>query len=315
MKIYLNSKNKNYIVSIAIGPKHKDEWIKYTKNNWIEYCKKHDLGLIIFFKDLISNKNKYWKKANWQKLLIGSYLKNTNLKIKNICFLDIDILINTHHAPNIFNYHNENKISVVSERNIKGLNLIKTLKTISFNRNHFYSKKYPLDSSIFMSPEEIFKFHKFKLNYKKNLDYFCTGVYVFNLIKFSDFFDKIYFKYPPNFQTTTGGEEPILNFELQKLNKINLLDYKFQTLWIYEMANKYPFLYDKNIYNKELAIRCLENSLINSYFLHFAGSWGETDIWKMDNITKKILKSPRIIKYIKYLDRKVSSKPKGKILP
>ena len=161
MKVFCKSKSNNYIVSIAIGQKHKNDWTKFCKDNWLNYCKKNDLGLIIFFKDLISKNNKFWKKPNWQKLLIGEILQKSYSEINNVCFLDIDILINYHLSPNIFNFHNENKISVISERKIKGLNLKHTLKQIAFNRNYYYSKKYLLESSLFMTPKENFKYHSF----------------------------------------------------------------------------------------------------------------------------------------------------------
>ena len=75
MKIFIKSKSGDYIVTTAIGKKSKSEWIKYTKNNWINYCKKNNIGLIVFFDSLIDEKNIYWKKANWHKLLIGDYLR------------------------------------------------------------------------------------------------------------------------------------------------------------------------------------------------------------------------------------------------
>lgn len=314
MKIILKSKKDNYICTLAIGKKYKKNWEKYSKSNWLRYCKKHNIGLIVFFENLINKDNKNWKKPNWQKFLIGSEIKKNKLKVKNICFLDIDILINYASAPNIFDLHNINKITVVSQRNIYGMNLDFLHKQISFNRNLYYSKKYPLDSAIFMSPKQIFEYHKFKISRIKD-DYFCTGLYIYNLNKFDDFFHSIFFKYSKEFHTLTLGEEPVLNYELQRLNKINVLDYKFQALWLYEMASKYTFLYDPKMNNDILIKRCIENSLISNYFLHFAGSWGESEYWKLSNKNGEILKSPRVKKFVKYLDKKIYGKPKGKILP
>ena len=74
MKKYLNSNDGNYIVSIAIGKDAKKNWIKYVKYNWLQYCKKNGIGLIMFFDELIEKDNDFWKKATWQKLLIGEKL-------------------------------------------------------------------------------------------------------------------------------------------------------------------------------------------------------------------------------------------------
>ena len=81
-KIILETKKYNdYIITIAIGNKFFNDWNKYAKPLWKKYCTNHSLGLIVVTKDLIDKKNKYWKKATWQKMLLGSFFKNTNIKI------------------------------------------------------------------------------------------------------------------------------------------------------------------------------------------------------------------------------------------
>ncbi len=182
MKKYLNSNDGNYIVSIAIGKDAKKNWIKYVKYNWLQYCKKNGIGLIMFFDELIEKDNDFWKKATWQKLLIGEKLSEHKINVNNVCYLDIDILINNELSPNIFEFHKNDYITVVSQRKRLNLNLQNTLKNIAFNRHYYYSKKYPLDSALFMSPKEIFEYHKFKLNKKILLldEYFCAGLFIFN---------------------------------------------------------------------------------------------------------------------------------------
>ena len=77
------------------------------------YCDRFDLGLIIFDDFLDKSKN---KKANWHKL-VGKKINESKLSkdIKNICYLDVDILINSFGAPNIFDVHKNNKITVVHQ--------------------------------------------------------------------------------------------------------------------------------------------------------------------------------------------------------
>ena len=54
-------------------------------------------------------------------------------------------------------------------------------KRMAFMRNKFYSKKYPLDSSLFMNLKQVYKYN----NLPKQKDYACTGVLVFNAKKHS----------------------------------------------------------------------------------------------------------------------------------
>ena len=146
-----------------------------------------------------------------------------------------------------------------------------------------------------MSIKEIYKFH----NLKTQIDYCCTGLFVINLDKYAKKFKDFYFKYNKNISSITdGGEEAHVNYEIHNNCKIKYLDYRFQALWIFEMAKNYPFLYQfKNNINK-LIIQCIESSLHNNYFLHFAGSWYESGMWK----NKMIFKDHKSIKIYKKFD-------------
>lgn len=311
-KVILRSqKKKNYLITIAIGKKFLDEWNKYAKPLWLKYCKKNNLGLIVVTDNLIDPTNPFWKKATWQKMLLGSFFKNTSIKINNICYLDTDILINPN-APNIFNFHDDNKISLISQVFNLPYDLDLINRRISFNRRNFYSKKYKLDSSLFMSVNQMYKWH----NLKPQKDYACAGVIVFNVKIFSETMHKWFFKYTKKIKTITGGgDEPIFNYELFNTKKIKLLDYKFQALWIYEMAFKYPHLYEYKSKKNKIIINCIESSLENSYFLHFAGSWYEGQMWKIKNIFNNKKKLDLNSRYIKYLSKPVFGIPSGRVLP
>ena len=199
-EIIIKSKNKNYLVTLAIGGNFYLDWKKYALPLWKKYCLRNKIGLIVIKKDLISKNSEYWKKRQWQKMLVGAYLLKSGVLIKNICSIDTDILINPF-APNIFKQHNENKISIISESFNMPYNLEFVRKKVSFYRNKYYSKKYPLDSSIFMSVKNKYLYHRLK----PQNDYACTGVIVFNTKKFSGLMEKWFFKYKGNQNTLTGG--------------------------------------------------------------------------------------------------------------
>ena len=119
------------------------------------YCERYDIGLIVFTNDLISKEDLKWKKATWQKLLIGNTLKTKVKNIENISYLDTDILISPI-APNIFSNFNPENISLVSLRNNLPYDYDEVLKKIAFFRNHYYDKNYPLDSALFITLFDLF---------------------------------------------------------------------------------------------------------------------------------------------------------------
>jgi len=302
MKILLEPKtSKNYLVTVAIGEDHLKDFKKFIYRTWEAYAMVNDIGIILFDSDLIDKKEDKWKKPNWQKLLVADSIKGKVDDNSVLCYLDTDILINPT-APNIFEYHKNEFISVVSQVKNIPYPEIEVKKNISYNRNKYYSKEYPLDSAIFMTPMDIYKFHQ----KKPQDDYFCTGLLMFQLSKFHHFLKKIFNKYDQLDKTITGGDEFHINYELNKLGKLNWIDYRFQAIWIYEMGWYYQSLYKFKNKITQSVIDSVRSSLQRNFFLHFAGSWYESFLYKSDKIIneKFLLDLEKIDKYKKV-------KPKG----
>lgn len=301
---------KNTIATIAIGDDYFQPWEEFALPTWKEYCDRHALGLVVFDDDLIPRNAPTWKKATWQKMLIGEALNNSSMQINNVCYLDSDILVN-HLAPNIFDGYNPRNIGLVSQRNGLPQPLEPTLRRLAFLRHTCYDNKYPLDSALFMSPKQIFEYHGIPVQ----KDYACMGLVVFNVENHRQLMRAWFDKYDRNVDSLTGGgDEPLINYEIQNWGSVSWLDYRFQALWIYEIAWKYPFLYDFGRDNADLIKECVEASLFTNYFLHFAGSWYESEMWKIGDLfkgdKKKLLED-----YYLYLDMPVAGEPKGLIKP
>jgi hypothetical protein len=307
MKIVLKpKKSSNYIATICIGKKYENDWKKFTLPSWIEYCKKNDIGIVYFNKELISKNDPYWKKPVWHQLLIGTEIKKKNIKnIKNICYVDTDVFINPW-SPNIFRDYKNNKIAAVSSIKNLPFNLDEVRKKVVFFRKKFIDDRYPLDSSILCDLKQVYSY----CNLKPQKDLISTGIYVYNLRNHSELLKKWFYLYDKNIKSvTSGGIQTHFSYHLMESGKVQWLNYRFQAHWIYEMSHHYPFLY-KTRENK-LVIECLLASLMNNYFLHCAGSWNEGRMWKNILFQKK-----NIIFFEnldKYLRKKVTGKFRGYI--
>ena len=295
--------SKNVIVTIAIGDIYLKEWEGYAKPSWLAYCEKYDIGLLVVVDDLISKSHKLWKKATWQKLLLGDFISKSNLNINNACYLDTDILINPF-APNIFDFHDDNSISLVSLRFGIPYNYDTTLRKIAFYRNKYVSQQYPLDSALFISLKDLYLHH----NLQPQNNEACMGLIVFNISKFSNIMSSWFYKYDSSVKTiTNGGDQTHMNYEIQAHGKVKWLDYRFQALWTYEMANHYSFLYSGS---EQLIAPCVRSSLSLNYFLHFPGMWTEGRMWKRSDImTDKFYDEQK--DFDKYCDMPVTGVPKG----
>ena len=117
-----------------------------------------------------------------------------------------------------------------------------------------------------MNLKQIYKYH----NLKPQKDFACSGVIVFNNIKFSQKMKSWFYKYKSDIKTLTGGEENLLLImKFLKLVRVKILDYKFQALWVYEMAFKFPFLYEYKNHKNAIIKKCVESSLEDNYFFTF----------------------------------------------
>lgn len=312
MKIIIEpGSSGNVIATIAIGDNYCDSWEKYALPTWERYCERHGLGLILFDEDMLSPTSNLWKKRQWQKLLIGDELLKSMPAVKNVCYLDTDVLIN-YTAPNVFDGYDKETICLVSQKHGLPYPLDDVLRRVAFMRHNFYSQDYPLDSALFMSLDKIYQYH----NLQVQADYACTGFYVFNIQKHSSLMKSWFDKYDSAVTSITdGGEEAHVNYELQNWGKITWLGYKWQALWIYEMAWKYPFLYHYGRNNKSLVKECIEASLFTNNFLHFAGSWYESDMWKIGGFLESEMQENLLDDYRAYLETPVTGEPRGAIKP
>ena len=104
-------------------------------------------------------------------------------------------------AKNIFANFNEKKIGLVSARNNLPFDLNSAQKRLAFFRHNFYNKKYPLDSSLFISCERLYQYH----NLSPQKDEACMGLILFNLKNHASIMEKWFYKYDKKIKTITNG--------------------------------------------------------------------------------------------------------------
>jgi hypothetical protein len=236
---------------------------------------------------------------------------DAGLPVNNVCHLDTDILISPL-APNIFDQHNENLISIISQFFSLPFERVEALRRIAFLRNWFFSSDYPLDSLLFASLDQLANFSSIQVQ----PDYACSGVFVFNVAQYAEPFSIFFYRYDKQVLTPTdGGDELHFNYFVQSNNYANWLDYRYQALWIYEIAMHYPFLYKVANLDLSLLKRCIEASLFSNYFLHFAGSWHESKMWEQ----VKVFDTPESLDMFRafgeYMKTPVYGKSLGAIKP
>jgi hypothetical protein len=123
-------------------------------------------------------------------------------------------------------------------------------------------------------------------------------------------------KYDRNVQSiTNGGDQTHINYEIQNWGNVSWLSYRFQAIWPYEMAWKYPFLYDYGREDETLIRKCIEATLYQNHFLHFAGSWHESNMWKLGGFLCSDIEKTKNASYHSYCQRPLTGMPMGMVRP
>jgi hypothetical protein len=298
------------LATIAIGASYYDVWHRHAMPGWRRYCTRHGLGLVAFDDDLIARDHPRWKKPTWQKLLVGNAVSQLLPSARQVCYLDTDILVNPT-APNIFDGWDPGTFGLISFRHNTPYPLESALRRMAFLRHTYYSSRYPLDSSLFISLQRLYEFH----GLPPQKDEACAGVIVFDVANHAALMTEWFGKYDRTIQNITGGgDQTHVNWEIQNHGRVTWLDYRFQAMWTLEMPWKYPFLYDRERNSDPALVRqCIEASLFTNYFLHFAGSWHESDMWTVGGV----LESPETLAVLEafrtYEATPVTGEPVGSI--
>ena len=81
------------------------------------------------------------------------------------------------------------------------------------------------------------------------------------------------------------------------------------------MAWKYPFLYDYGREDEILIRKCIEATLYQNHFLHFAGSWHESNMWKLGGFLCSDIEKTKNALYHSYCQRPLTGMPMGMVRP
>ena len=308
---YLKSLSGKALVTIAIGDQHRTQFEENVLPTWLKYAATHNLGVIAFIEDLIPRNSTHWKKPTWQKMLLPKALQNHFPELEFVCYLDTDILINPT-ASSIFLEHLPGKVSSVSLRHNLPFEREHIFRKLNLLRKEYTYPDYPLDSALHISLADLYSYHELKVQ----PDEVCAGVLLFNPKEVEAEFTKWFYMYDSSLESiTNGGDQTHFNFHLQDSGILHTIDYKWQKIWSFEVAEKYPFLFYDNFEDVGLMHACIKASLSEAHFLHFAGSWPESRNW----LKKKFSLDASDIEFNRRLDEyeqiRLTGMPLGTIKP
>lgn len=228
---------KNLLVSLAIGSKYVKEYTELFYKSQLNYAKKYGYDFVLV-QDRPKGVANHPDSISFDKALVFS--QEWAMGYDNVIFVDADILINPE-SPAI---HKEitDKIMVVDEYSQPDpVSRIKVQEKMGWET----------------SASDYYKLAGFNIKTTKMIN---TGVIAMKPKLNAKFMKSVHFKYsmrsighPRHFHF----EQSAIGYELQKNNKAEYLDNKFNAVW--------------NIYKLHNPSIKLDDFVYDNYFIHFAG--------------------------------------------
>lgn len=301
---------RHALVTTAIGERYLSNFTQYSLPYWKIYAETFDLAIIVISDETAFDGRDGGLNGAWLKLLAPLLVAKVTPQIQRVALIDSDVIVNPA-APNIFAACEDNRIGVVSQFNNLPFDLLTARKRLAFLRKSFYNSNYPLDSSLFATAQQEYQME----NLPERDDLFCSGVIVLpqdKALLFDEWFREALDR---DAESAIAWEQTFVNHKILDHDP-QWLPYKFQGIWNLEMAIHHPSLFgEKDLADNPSAQAAVADTLSNCFFLHFAGSWNESDAWRNEpsaTIAKLMgLASPQ---FIRYLGEAPSGAPAGRIL-
>ena len=270
----LTPSSRKVIATTAVGQNYLENWSKYSAPSWLRYCDFYDVGLVVITDNLDGDSHTQSKNGSWQKMLAPSFVIDNFPAVDIVCLLDSDVVISPI-AKNVFDHASSSQYSVVSEVQNLPFELMDARKRVAFYRTKFYDSTFPNESILMATPQD-----EFEMQGVASFDnYFCAGVLCVPSSRSAQL-ETWYHSAPAERSHDIAYEQVYLNSWVQSTGP-EWLPYEFQAIWNYEMAVNYPNLYS---YGQEIreapeTVIAIENLLLRTSFVHFAGSWFESSAW------------------------------------
>lgn len=286
--------NSKAIVTLAIGKRYLENWKDFCRANWQKYADRHGYDIICIEKPLDDSERAQKRSPCWQKCLILG--EESVQKYDRVVWIDADVLINWANAPCIVEGVAVDKVGAAREWATPNDELSAEARDRLFETWGIMDEKNERGTyAKYGIPPEFDRIVQ-------------DGIMVLSPSHHRSILEKAYHEY----EETGFGEMPGLSYELLKADRVQWIDPRFSTVWNVHKALYYPFLLSKpktkaNLLDRvkgkllskgvpprwvdRRASECATTALINTFFLHFAGTAGEMRLVDLESTSWRDLRS------------------------
>lgn len=254
-------KKRVALVTIVIGDEYTSMFKRLCEPSWLAYAERHGYDLVVIDDVIDPSPRARARSLNWQKCLISEHPEVKD-RYETVVWLDADIVINVAKAPCVVS------ACVDAPDKIGCVSLSRELENPA-NRANIMGRTVEFFWPDGIEPtSDLLDFYR-RYGYK---DYkgeaINGGLFVFRPELHASLFRCVYDECEHN--AHSSSEEVPLSHAICQANAQHLLDYRFNTIWDWELVRNYPYLYLPNQGDTTLPWMFAVNTvMMNSYFVHF----------------------------------------------
>ncbi len=286
--------NSKAIVTLTIGKRYLENWQDLCQANWQKYADRHGYDVICISKPLDDSERAQKRSPCWQKCLILG--EESVQKYDRVVWVDADVLINWANAPCIVEGVAVDRVGAAAEWATPNEQLSTEARERLFETWGITDEKDERGTYV-------------KYGISPEFDRIVQdGIMVLSPSHHRSILEKVYHEC----EETGFGEMPWLSYELLKADRVQWIDPRFSTVWNVHKALYYPFLLPKpqteaSLFDRakskllakgvpprlvdKRASECATTALINTFFLHFAGTAGEMRLVDLASTSWRDLRS------------------------
>jgi hypothetical protein len=285
-------KNSKSIVTIALGEKYLANWKRYAESNWRRYAEKHGFDIICIDQPLDTSARAQKRSPSWQKCLI---LGLDSVKdYERVVWVDCDVLINYHTAPDITQGVPLDKVGAAEEISFSQAESVTAAKFL------LRAFEFWPNAVINQTARDFYSVYGLPDGCNQVLQ---AGIMVLSPRHHRELLEHVYYSYEEKGDGEWLMEMRPLSYIILKSKKVHWIDPRFNLLWPYLEIMYYPFLLPKpgaparrgllsRIQHKFKWLRrpkkpgpahrlCLNSAFQLAFFLHMGGM--NTDEMSMIN--------------------------------
>lgn len=282
-------RNDKALVTLTIGRGYRDRWEKLCEPSWRSYAARNGYDIVRIDRPLDTTPRAQSRSPAWQKCLVVGHPEVN--RYERAVWMDADIVINAEDAPCV--------ASGVPEEKVGAVDAWSDPEAFQFrlDRQAALFTARGIESVLARTPAAYYEDYGLPSAYERVVQ---TGVMVMSPARHRGLFERVYYSYEDKGKAFWHYEMRPLSYELLKAGMVHWIDRRFNLRWYESRITHYPFLFadkrdwrNKGVIGRFLRLLnpscghasaitrvCINAALVNSYFLHFAGSSAEMSALK-----------------------------------